>query len=297
MPSLRSFYSTSRQDLYVVGPSLGFSEQATGRFYEQSPGSWKPTYTIGIDWGALPNTTTTANAHLASNLDRIVDVFGNATNGSNTLPLPYVSTVTSNLILLQANTTNISITTATDWSTYTGQVWIEFTKTTDTAVSSPGLPTWENVDPSIVRRVILSTPGTSLVADNLPNLTEFRVEVLIPVAGSNSSANIFINDDTTIGNYTRQVHGIAGTTPEDVETVNPEFVLFGTTREGSTIADVRIVDSQVRIHASLANETSGTNYLRDVFIRKTTTETAVTKIEISAGANMPVGTQLVIRRA
>lgn len=71
-----------------------------------------------INFGTLPNTTTKNVAHGISSLNttKIVSVTGTAATASVTLPLPFaLSTLASN-IGLQADATNITITTGSDRS-------------------------------------------------------------------------------------------------------------------------------------------------------------------------------------
>jgi len=125
---------------YINGvvENVGFAEIKTDRDFEESAGSWRPIYAKTIDIGALPNATTKNVAHNVSNISTWVKLSGVSTDASkNCRPLPYVTSTLATMIQLRADNANIIIQTSFDWSAYSGSVTGEYTKTTDTATSSP----------------------------------------------------------------------------------------------------------------------------------------------------------------
>lgn len=72
-----------------------------------------------VSLGALPNATTTNDAHGVT-LGTIVGLYGGATASGTFVPLP------NDGILLSADATNIIVTTTTDWSSYTGWAVLEY---------------------------------------------------------------------------------------------------------------------------------------------------------------------------
>jgi len=90
----------------------------------------KPLYRKGFAI-TLPNTSTLTVAHLVANIG--VVCIGNdsyATNGSDYMQIPFVN-VSPLLVTAYANKTNIIIQTFNNRSTFSGHVFIEYTKTTD----------------------------------------------------------------------------------------------------------------------------------------------------------------------
>lgn len=97
-------------------------------------GKWlgKPLYRKVYDVGTLPDSTTKLINSGLSNIN-IVKIYGTATEEIGTyIPLPYVTLTDIYQISLVYNSSNqISITTGTNRSQFTGFVVLEYTKTTD----------------------------------------------------------------------------------------------------------------------------------------------------------------------
>lgn len=104
---------------------------------EKVVGSWidgKPLYQKTVSCGALPNNSTKNTAHNISNIKKIVEIKGYATNGSTFVPFPYINGTNSNVVAgIYANSLNVIITTGSvDLSGYTeSYVTLRYTKTTD----------------------------------------------------------------------------------------------------------------------------------------------------------------------
>lgn len=88
---------------------------------QQTP-TYRQVYRKVINFGTLPNNTTTSVAHnitMDSNYT-VTRLYGAATDpGTSFIPLPYAHTTDANNIILNADTTNINITTGIDYSGYT----------------------------------------------------------------------------------------------------------------------------------------------------------------------------------
>lgn len=102
---------------------------------EKKIGKWidnKPIYRKIINIGNLPNANYSNVAHNINNLNKVIKIYGNATNGTLHLPLPFVSTVSiSSNVGININGNYITINSGTDRSSFSGYVIIEYTKTTD----------------------------------------------------------------------------------------------------------------------------------------------------------------------
>ena len=120
-----------------VVENIGFSEIKTNRDLEESPGSWRPIYTKTFDVGALPNNTSREDDHNIQDISIIIGAHGVATDSNGNMlnmPMYYES---GSSIYLGARLTTIVLKTESNYSYYTGLVTLEYTKTTDTATSSP----------------------------------------------------------------------------------------------------------------------------------------------------------------
>lgn len=88
-------------------------------------------YAKYIAFGAMPASTTKNVAHGITGLDQIIKVEGwleHSSNGSR-FPIPYSRTdAIGNQIQLAANATDITATTATDWSSMSGNLCMYYTK-------------------------------------------------------------------------------------------------------------------------------------------------------------------------
>ena len=109
----------------LSGVDYSYSELPTGQLWVDG----KMIYSRTVNFGALPNNTTTSVAHGISSFDKIVDVKAVAEDSSNlSLPLPYVSFTTGGSILIYVNSTSIAIQTGMDRSSFTAQVTLYYTK-------------------------------------------------------------------------------------------------------------------------------------------------------------------------
>jgi len=61
-------------------------------------------------------------------IDRVIDMFGRAHNGTIDVPLPYAATVSANTIQINRNGANLDITTGIDRSAWTGHITLRYTK-------------------------------------------------------------------------------------------------------------------------------------------------------------------------
>lgn len=92
----------------------------------------KPLYRNIFNIGALPNSSTRIAAHDIANIDYIYDYTGMATNSSGAgLKLPRVHTLSSLCIVYEIDKTNVTMSTAYDFSGYNVEVTMYYTKTTD----------------------------------------------------------------------------------------------------------------------------------------------------------------------
>ena len=97
-------------------------------------GKWidgKPIYKKTIYCGALPNTTYKNVNHNITNLDIIIDCYGEARGGTARIVLPNASAIPANAIEVYLDGEYVVIQTGNDRSGYNGYVTVEYTKTTD----------------------------------------------------------------------------------------------------------------------------------------------------------------------
>ena len=100
---------------------------------EKIVGTWvngKPVYQKTIDVGALPNNKTKSVRHGISNLKMCVDVHGVFTDGTTTMTIPFPS-ASGSIVTASVSATEVSITTTSNRTAYSGYVYITYTKTTD----------------------------------------------------------------------------------------------------------------------------------------------------------------------
>ena len=113
---------------YVDGSnSYSTNEVKTG-------GKWidgKPIYRKTIDCGALPNASYKNVNHNITNLDIIIDCYGEARGGTARIVLPNASAIPANAIEVYLDGEYVVIQTGNDRSGYNGYVTVEYTKTTD----------------------------------------------------------------------------------------------------------------------------------------------------------------------
>lgn len=101
--------------------------------YPYLPNQFVNTYRKTIDFGALPNTATKTVAHgiAFTTAFKLTQLYGAATDPVNRLyiSLPFSSPTLNQNILLSVDATNITITTAIDYSAFTlCNVVIEYSK-------------------------------------------------------------------------------------------------------------------------------------------------------------------------
>lgn len=82
-------------------------------------------YKKTINFGSLPNATTASVSHSISSLNNVVKIEGYMTNGSSWRTLPYADGAFTSVY---ANTTQVSIYTTADMSSWTGYVTLYYTK-------------------------------------------------------------------------------------------------------------------------------------------------------------------------
>lgn len=115
------------QNNYEALITYSETEQGVGLWYNQHI-----VYRKVIRFGALPNNGHLTIPHGIVNLENVIKISGEVSDGNNRLPLPYVSVgdITIDRIALFADNTNINIFTFNDKSTYTDNfIIMEYTKT------------------------------------------------------------------------------------------------------------------------------------------------------------------------
>lgn len=105
------------------------TETWTGRYCRQG----QKIYCKTFDLGALPNSTTATTAHSITSLDldgRIL-VEGWMENGTvvRQLPMAYATAVLSEVASIYLDSTNITVRTNYDATSWDGEVYIEYTRT------------------------------------------------------------------------------------------------------------------------------------------------------------------------
>jgi hypothetical protein len=113
---------SDRQLLKSIGAFLTSEVKTFARWANE-----KPIYRKVVNTGTLPNATSANTAHGLTG-HTLVKIYGVASDGTNQRPLPYASTTLNNVIQVTTNATNIIITTAIDYSSYTSSyVVLEYT--------------------------------------------------------------------------------------------------------------------------------------------------------------------------
>lgn len=104
------------------------SETNTGKTWIDG----KPIYRKVIDCGTIPSSAEAIINTGITNADMLVHLWGVA-KSSNCLPLPYVNTDGNSIQLWLGSSMDVLHirTTSSSWSSYTGYVVVEYTKTTD----------------------------------------------------------------------------------------------------------------------------------------------------------------------
>lgn len=87
-----------------------------------------PVYRRIVNFGPLPNATSSSVAHGVSDFARLFSIGGWAKQPGGYIPLPHPSTVTNGNISLSATDTKIFIATLIDYSSWDGFVVFEYTK-------------------------------------------------------------------------------------------------------------------------------------------------------------------------
>ena len=207
------------QEIGIVGglntpPDLFHEEEflIPGRYW-QDPNSltdYYPVYRLKVDIGTLPNATNKSVAHGITNFHMYsLTVYGNANDGTNILPLPFID---ANNVIYQVRllitATNVVVSTGADRTAMTGYVILEYSKTTDTPIDEPS-PAAEYSPPDVVRETEFLIPGKWWQDPN--SLTDFypvyRLKVdlgSLPNAGSSGVAhglsNYHLDSVTVSGN-------------------------------------------------------------------------------------------------
>jgi hypothetical protein len=87
------------------------------------PSQYRQIFRTVVNFGTLPNNTSTSVAHNIdiTNTYTFTRIYGAASDTTNLtyIPLPYVSTTSTNNIELSVNATDVTITTTFDYSSYT----------------------------------------------------------------------------------------------------------------------------------------------------------------------------------
>ena len=98
------------------------SEKDSGQVWTDGSTIYQKT----IELGALPNATSTTDAHSISNLDRIIKIEGMADDGTDQIPLPYYHATDG--VEVSVDDTNITLVTEDDKSGFTGHITIYYLK-------------------------------------------------------------------------------------------------------------------------------------------------------------------------
>lgn len=137
----------------VYGLTQGTSGIFTPIIYsdtERVVGVWrdnKPLYAKTVGIGSLPNNATKVTAHGISDIDTICSIDGIAYDGSGkTIPLGYINVDSYTYdVQVEVGKVNVEIKTKIDFTSYTGYITVQYTKTTDVAGSgnwnTDGVPT------------------------------------------------------------------------------------------------------------------------------------------------------------
>lgn len=91
----------------------------------------KPLYRKIINCGALPNNTTKNVNHNIANIEYIRDFYGMATDGTYFIKLGRPHITLANVIGLETSKTQIILFDSYNYSNYSAEVTLEYTKTTD----------------------------------------------------------------------------------------------------------------------------------------------------------------------
>lgn len=100
------------------------SEVDTGSKWINGDNIYKKTVNVGN----LPNNTTKTVVHNITNFSTLIKLEGAFTNGTNSASIPYSAPTAAKSVQAYVDTTNITIGTGEDRSTYTGYVTLYYTK-------------------------------------------------------------------------------------------------------------------------------------------------------------------------
>lgn len=115
-------YDATESAWYVMGDPWLTTEYWTGK----KDGSSK-IYGKAIDVGALPNATSSTDAHSIASLGVVKFMMGAADNGTNQIPIPNSGTARD--VEIYIDDTNINLITTDDLSGYDGMIYLQYTKT------------------------------------------------------------------------------------------------------------------------------------------------------------------------
>lgn len=182
---------------FVYGVTQGTSGIFTPIIYsdtERVVGVWrdnKPLYAKTVSIGTLPNNATKITAHGISDIDTICSIDGIAYDGSGkTIPLGYINVDSYTYdVQVEVGKVNVEIKTKIDFTSYTGYITVQYTKTTDVAGSgnwnTDGVPTvhystseqvigtWIDGKP-IYRRTINFTTASSAVTVYASGISDIK---------------------------------------------------------------------------------------------------------------------------
>lgn len=109
----------------AFGGNYSTSEVDTGFTWVDGKTIYKKT----INFGTLPNNTSTNVAHGVTGVSAFISNSGYAVSSTTFLPLPYAATAAANSIQLAVSGNNINIQTGTDRTGFSAYVTLFYTKT------------------------------------------------------------------------------------------------------------------------------------------------------------------------
>jgi hypothetical protein len=183
-----------------VVENWSLSEVKTDRDFEESTNSFRPIYRMMVPTGSLPNNGTDNTAHGISNVSIWTRVAGTAIGSTNSISLPHVS-LGSFSVDLTVDGTNVVVVTGQDMSDYDGYVGLEYTKTTDTATSSPRFTASSAVESFVLDvgdETTALTTGTAKKTFRMPyGFTLSDVRCSVTTAPTGSAITVDINESGT----------------------------------------------------------------------------------------------------
>lgn len=112
-----AWYDTNQ----FVNGQIFFPNPLTSTYNESNPD--RQVFRLVINFGALPNTGTTAVAHgiTCTGITTFTRIYGvaNDTTGKNYIPIPYASPTLANNIELKVDATNVTIITGSNRTAFT----------------------------------------------------------------------------------------------------------------------------------------------------------------------------------